>query len=268
MVTSANLPEIEVIIPAAKKDFHLLEIVIRSIFENCLNPIEQITIVTSEKTNLKFQDSRVKEINELDFLPSEIMHSIQNNSRITRKGWTLQQVIKLYGSATSKYQGVLVCDSDTILTRKSPWLLQDGKQRLAVSHEYHKPYQAQYEEFLKSTERKPLKTRLSYVTHHQLIQQKIVFEMLTDGKIVVNAGIIKWLNAFDKSEHSSGCEYHSYGTYLVCTHPEKVLFTRWRNRGISSKTFFAEINRNTDFNPHNLRNLYPWSHSVSVQSYL
>jgi hypothetical protein len=268
MVSSANPPEIEAIIPAAKKDFHLLELVTNSLFENCVNPIARITIVTSEKTELKFKDSRIREINELEFLPSEIINSLENNSAITRKGWTLQQVIKLYGSAVSEYQGVLVCDSDTILTKQSCWLLRNGQQRLSVSHEYHKPYQAQYERFMKSTGRVPMKTRLSYVTHHQLMQQKIVFEMLTDRDSGINSGIIEWLNAFDKADHSSGSEYHSYGTYLVCTHPEKALLTRWRNRGISTGTFLAERDGNKEFDSLELRRVYPWAHSVSVQSYL
>ncbi len=268
MVSDVNFPEIEAIIPAAQKDFELLPLVTSSLIENSNNPISRITIVSSENTGMKFADRRIIEINENDFLPPEILDSIANNSRVTRKGWTLQQVIKLYGSATSKFKGVLVCDSDTILTRKSPWLLWDDKQRLAVSHEYHKPYQAQYERFLKSTGRNPRKTRMSYVTHHQLMQQKIVFEMLNGSEKGINSGIIKWLEAFDATDQSSGCEYHSYGTYLVSNYPERALLTRWRNRGISTRTFLAAFYDKSKFDLRQIQKNYPWAHSVSVQSYL
>jgi hypothetical protein len=268
MASDVNFPEIEVIIPAAQKDFELLPLVTASLIENSTNPISRITIVSSENSGLKFADRRIREINENDFLPSEILDSIASNSRVTRKGWTLQQVIKLYGSATSEFKGVLVCDSDTILTRKSPWLLWNDKQRLSVSHEYHKPYQAQYERFLKSTGRNPQKTRMSYVTHHQLMQQKLVFEMLNGSEIGINSGIIKWMEAFDVADQSSGCEYHSYGTYLVSNYPERVLLTRWRNRGISTKTFLAGFYDNSKFDVRQIQRIYPWAHSVSVQSYL
>ena len=268
MVSDINPPEIEVIIPAAKKDFELLPLVTASLIENSANPISRITIVSSENTGLKFSDNRIREINENDFLPSEILDSIASNSRVTRKGWTLQQVIKLYGSATSDYKGVLACDSDTILTRKSSWLLWNDKQRLSVSHEYHKPYQAQYERFLKSTGRNPLKTRMSYVTHHQLMQQELVFEMLNGSEIGINSGIIKWLEAFDVADQSSGCEYHSYGTYIISNHPERVHLTRWRNRGISTRNFLAGFCENSTFDLREIQKIYPWANSVSVQSYL
>ncbi len=268
MPPESQLPAIEVLIPVAEKDFELMGSVIRGLLENCLNPITRILLVGQSTVDIDFRDDKILEVDESQFLPDRLLNAISMSSGVTRKGWTTQQVIKLYGAGISLAQGVLICDADTILLRPTCFLYKNGKQRLSISHEYHFPYQEHYERFMAQMKRISRKSKVSFVTHHQLMQPEVVRDMLQGDSRTLIDGLCAWIDAFDSRDYSSGCEYHTYGTYLATNYPQLVYLSRWRNQGVSRKTYHRISCHPCKDLISELSHVFPGRSSISVQSYL
>ena len=220
MVGSA--PVIDIVIPCHQKDFDLLNLTIEAARKCVLNPIGQVKLITNPDFVIdlteRFPNCQV--LSETDFLTAEIIEKIKNNVPSERRGWVVQQIVKFNASLEGSEQASLVLDADTILIRPRVWLDCHEVQILCISEEYHKPYFNHYELVFGDAI-----VPWSFVTHHQLMQKKVLKLMFGGEK----NSLIPWLDKADFTSSSALCEYHTYGHWLTSNRPEMVSYAKWNN---------------------------------------
>jgi hypothetical protein len=189
---------------------------------------------------------------------------------LNRRGWIRQQIIKVSFAARSENLYTLLVDSDTLLLKHQLWIDQEGKQLLAISQEYHSPYDIHFQRYFRDLfNRFPRKMRVSFVTHHQVMQRKILNELFSSNKTGFNtSGLIKWLNAIDPKESSGACEWHTYASYLLSEHPDQVNLYRWLNTPVAPKKLDTLNLQNLEMTLNKIRLDYPLNNSISLHHYL
>ena len=254
-----NLPAINLLVPSTAKDFWKVNFVLQGARQASRNPIDEVTIVVPQR-DLEEAHSYSWEagvVAEENFLDPSVLSATDRYSEIGRRGWVIQQAIKLYGSLRSTAAGVLVIDSDTILLGRRTWLTKRGTKILSFSHEYHAPYETHAAKVWGARKRH---YDLSYVTHHMLMQPELVRQMFPRIESLVN-----WLDLGELSEHSAVCEYHSYGRWVADNVPHRYRIARWKNESVligEGEYSSPEILLSA------LRELHPSLLSVSSHSYL
>lgn len=248
-------PSIIAVIPCLAKDLETLASCVNSLRINSLNPISQITLVAPvkdlqwiAKLNLK-----VQLVAEEGLLPLQILNSLGRIPE-NRRGWILQQILKLWMTHQSAASGVLVMDADTILTRPQAWLDFGARQILAISNEFHRPY---VEHFSRNWGTVGHVDGLSFVTHYQLMQPAVVRSMLPSIESFVN-----WIETITDFE-SGASEYHDYGTYLMQNHPQLACLCAWNNLSVAPVTATSEIQKYVSW----VQKAHPSVKSISMHSY-
>ena len=259
---SDDSPEIEVLIPCTTKDFEILPYSLKSVLENSLNPISKVVLVTPEKflveAKQRFPDLIVTTDEQV--LGIQVIEQVVKSVPLSRRGWTLQQLIKMSYSRNSKAAGVLLWDADTILAKPTTWINSAETQILMFSHEYHLPYVRNAENYWEVAG----KSRgMSFVTHHQLMQPQVLKEMFPRGK----QSIIEWIESCDWSTGSAFSEYHSYGTWISNRYPQQVIIGVWGNQSDTRSNFLKGISlyksvENWSSTKH------PGARSISLHDYL
>lgn len=163
-----------------------------------------------------------------------------------RFGWVLQQILKTKFSSDSKYDFVLIIDSDTVLLRKRNWVLKNGKQLLTPSWEYNPSYYR----FLNLQGNFPLHPKFTFVSHHMLTQPKL-FKRATQMLGWSNLDqLVKTLVEYEsEGELSPFCiEYELYGQYMYLYQSESCFLEKWGNTSVPAKTLlelsgYEEIRR-------------------------
>jgi len=229
LVASENLPEISVLIPTINKDFVTINLVIEKIVENSLNPISIVTVVYAgdEPPIIDFPNVRVQILHESTLIPSHIENAINRYPK-KRQGWVRQQVIKFLVAGGDDFDATLICDSDTFVCERRLWLNEFGTQQLQISLEYSTVYEQHFLEFFGQLPNRS--NKISFVTHHQLMQRSIVCEMFGEDL----SGLINWLELGNIAEESPISEYHSYGRFISSHHPEKCALSSWNNLFINT----------------------------------
>jgi hypothetical protein len=270
----SKLPSIELAIPSTLKDLHYLELAIKSVLKYSANPISCIKVVVpsgqidefSKVLGKSFDDIDIQIVDEEKLL-GNLLTICNSISTPDRRGWLIQQVVKYLCVLTSDSKGVLIVDSDTILCSPRTWIDENGLQILMISREYHLPYQKHYLAFREKisahldVERNP---RVSYVTHHQLMQPEHLREML-GGSSSWLLGLEIWINSIDFSSQSPACEYHCYGTFMELHKRDQFTFARWGNVPVNRSEFVHFIEK---LNQRKPRIIYKDTCSVSVHAYL
>ncbi len=270
--------EIEVVIPSTAKDLVVLELAISGVRRNVLNPIGKISIICPSGDVAQIEGMKlvgVHVIDEEDLLGDSLLQMCNNVAPSKHKGWVRQQAVKYTSVLRSEYQGVLILDSDTILLKQQSWLQSGGKQSLAISYEYHPPYQIHFEKFLSSKNSAPLafmtrRLGVSFVTHHQLMQPSVLKEFLSDGSSrFPESGLLNWVKTFDFKDSSPASEYHSYGTFISLFSPQKVAYIRWGNLAASRHDVSTIIGKELDqISLAELQRTFPDLSSISLHAYL
>lgn len=220
---SKPLPPISLHVVASKKDFPLLPLAVNQARIMSLNPVANVLIIVPERQRgfLPKLPPGVTVVGEEQVLSSEVFETINAHHPPGRRGWIVQQALKLWSVWNSSAEGVLVVDADTILTKKRAFLSSDKKQLLSYSHEYHGPYE---EHCSRVWGLRRFDKGLSYVCHHQLMQPEILHEMFPTEDELKN-----WILAARIEQRSPLADYHSYGRWLVDHHPDRVARGRWGN---------------------------------------
>lgn len=254
-----DLPGIGLLLPSAAKDFWKVSFVLHAARRASRNHIDRATVVVPERHLEEAQSHRwdATVVAEESYLDPLILAATDRYSDIGRRGWVIQQMIKLYGAWMSPTAGVLVIDSDTILLGLRTWLTKSGRQILSFSHENHAPYETHAAKIWGARRRHH---DLSYVTHHMLFQPEIVRGMFPNVE-----SFCRWLDAGDLSEASGVADYHSYGRWIVDNASRRCSFARWKNESL--------LLREGDFsNAEDLLSMLKAAHpsllSVSSHSYL
>ena len=270
-----NLPAIDLVVPFVEKDLPSLELVIAHALLNVRNPIERIILLTPqnrEGTRPRFvrpeSDALLVDIRtrypsiqvrfDQDVLGSEILDELESRfgKGDRNAGWVTQQLIKLSAALASESRASLILDADTILLSKKTWLTADGKQLLQVANEYHN-------DFMKHVLLHfgvPKKLKLSFVTHHQLMQTDVVKQMFPQGATSL---LEWWMSSTDSIGRDLG-DYEAYGAFLAHHYPARVAFGSFANLFSPHLTAFLEDLKNSGSTPSEL---IPGYCSVSFHSW-
>lgn len=261
LADEVDLPEVDLIIACHSKDAVVLPLAVAGALSSSRNPINRVLVIAPSPQLLETSDlpAGAELIDEHDLLPAHIFEAIRRSVPGVRQGWVIQQVVKLFASLVSKNPGSLVVDADTILLKRRTFLDSRGRQILSVSHERHEPYLDHAKRHWGSQ----AASRISFVSHHQLMQREIVEMMFgADG-----SGLSDWVCEADWQHSSAVSEYHSYGSWLIANHPSRALLACWGNVAIPP---YCLPDRSNDVNLAlaRLKEDYPTWWSLSAHSYL
>lgn len=219
---TADLPSIELVVPWDGDDVELLELVLSAAVRSSRNPVGSIRLVTAADAVPSFDTGGVVVSIESDgeVVGRDLLRRVERLVPLDRRGWVVQQLVKILTVLRSRAPGCLVLDADTVLLRPRTWLTSTGVQALVVTDEFHEPYVAHAARVWGLP-----RPAVSHVAHHQLQRPSVVREMFgTDGE-----RLGRWLELGDWRELSSVSEYHGYGAWLLSRHPAEVRLVRWRN---------------------------------------
>ena len=177
-----------------------------------------------------------------------------------RNTWVLQQLLKVQGVLTSKSDAVLILDSDTVLLRPRPWFSSAGHQILMPSMEYNDSYY----QFLAKLNISELVPQYSFISHHMLMQPKILSNLLNSLDLLEIEKFITYIcdNANTKVQSPICIEYELYGQHLFNTEPKGYFLERWSNISISRR--YSNIILKSKLAKMTLRTFY---NSVSFHSW-
>jgi len=235
-----DLPPIELVIPFVEKDLRALPTVLANALSMVRNPIELITLVTpsdpgARAPRLRTEESRrifhdivdthpqLRVVFDDDLLGPELRGQMDRRfgEGDRNAGWVIQQLIKLSAAMHSEFIGALILDADTVLLSPKTWIRSDKKQLLQVANEYHADFMRHVFQFFGV----PKKYRLSFITHHQLMQPEVVRMMFPRG---AQSLIEWWESSTDPIGRDLG-DYEAYGSYLAHHFPERVAYGSFGN---------------------------------------
>ena len=111
--------------------------------------------------------------------------------------------------------------------------------------------------------------RVSFVTHHQVMQKKNLELMFNADEFRnYSTGLLSWLRSIDQKHSSGACEWHTYASYILQTQPENVVLYRWLNSAISPKKFDDLIALEKQGSVFEIRKQFPMFNSISSHYYL
>ncbi len=259
VVLPQPLPPITLGIVCHPKDFKLLGKVIGQVHKHSGNRVSETIIVTTAQGVLEIKQRfpSCKVFDESVYLESGILRQIKESVPALIQGWILQQAAKFSIVLNAENEATLIIDADTLLLHDIDFFSAEGIQTLSYGHDYHKPYISHSSLFSGD----PIDSvGISFVTHYQLMQKRILHQYLFDSK----DGIINWIATADYFS-STPSEYHSYGEYLTRSYPAQVKILRWGNFSVSSGELSRLIGK--DFDTALYKKFRGWN-SISVHSYL
>ena len=251
-----------------------------------LNPVSGVLLLSPRRDVGHLADLVTGDVSiqaDEDLVLSRAFAAIDELVPAGRRGWVVQQVVKLAVAASASVPGVLVVDSDTVLLEPRVWL--DGSRQLpTVVREYHEPYVVHAERCLGELGRAE---GVSWVSHHQLMQPRVVRQMLTqilcrlgdlderpsgadsgadsvDVDVDVDRALELWIRSADFSENSALSEYHTYGAFIRNAEPSNAIPARWGNARMKRSSLSVGALHDLD----EVRRLGAPALSVSLHAYL
>jgi uncharacterized protein Usg len=261
-------PSIDLVWIAERKDFETLILSIRSAIRHSLNPINSIKVIVPETQitecqeliNMQYYKFEVKIISEFKVIPPVLIDKIK--CKFPEKfGWILQQFLKLESVQNSKSAGVLIIDADTILLEDRLWLDQNLNQILMTAPWQHEPYFS----FLRKLGLFTGKSRYSFVTHHMLMQPKVLQEVITNKGFNNMRSFIEFLlEEVNDSNIKGFCvDYELYGNYFYAKFPDKTRLIRFCNLSkksdLDSLSLKKLIEQLEDFGEFRSISLHSWN---------
>jgi FkbM family methyltransferase len=257
-----KLPPIDILIPCHTRDLDTLGLSIAGAMASTRNPVHEILLVAPESVlpaiRSRFPDVALSSDEEL--LDDSLLAYVSDAVPVGRRGWVIQQLVKIAATMQSDRDACLIVDADTVLLQPRTWLADPGVQLLSVSHEFHTPYVLHAERMWGKPQ---VDSAVSFVTHHQLMQKSILMEMFGSG----SSGLRQWLEIADWNEPSAISEYHCYGAWMSSQHPERAKWAQWRNKSMR-RDLLATATGNEAEQIACLRHSNPDTYSISLHSYI
>ena len=228
-----DLPEIEVIFVSKLEDIQILGLAVKSIVKNSVNPISRIVIAVPETQCKPTSDyfinlaneKLVEVVSENELVTEAIVQLIREKSP-ERFGWILQQVLVASFVLTTKSENVLIVDSDTLLIRPQVWVDKFKTQILMPTFELHLPY---YNFFQHFSSKYPA-PKISFVSHHMLVQTSIFREVYQVFNGDVYTALEQAFSFADLSDNSPfDLKYEIYAQYLINNYKNQVSLIKWAN---------------------------------------
>ncbi len=258
-----NLPAIELVIPFVEKDLAALPIVLAAAKRNIRNPLATVTLITPRGTDGKgprfsSQESHtaletilsenpdVRVLYDQDILGTALLKEL--NARFgagdRNAGWVLQQLIKFSAAEQSREVGALMLDADTVMLSPKTWIRSDKRQLLQIANEYHADFMRHVLMYFGV----PKKYRLSFITHHQLMQPEVVRRMFPSG----SESLLEWWKSSTDPTGRDLSEYETYGSFLAHHYPERVAYGSFGNLFSPHLAKFMRDLRETGLSPEQL----------------
>lgn len=235
---AAPPPSISALVVSTRKDFNLLRLSLKNLQNGSRNPVIEITVIVPNRDVgicLELIDELRLEIpvivlDEDKVLPLGLRMRIKKKFG-DRYGWVLQQLLIVDFVLRSDALGILVLDSDTILSQQLLWLDQNSKQLLMPSWEFNSPYY----EFLRNIAPKIPYAKSSFISHHMMMQPKILRAIFENLQIKNTDDLFLLVEKFAGSENESAVclEFEIYAQGLLAFFPQKCLITKWSNISLS-----------------------------------
>jgi hypothetical protein len=230
---------IELVIVSTSKDFDILpdsiNYALRALRPYTLSGARVIVpsrdVDACQRLTADFED-KVEIVDENDLISQKHFQKLTDVFG-SRNTWILQQLLKVQAVLTSKSDAVLILDSDTVLLRPRPWFSPTGHQILMPSMEYN----AAYYQFLQKLHISELVPKYSFISHHMLMQPKILSNILNSLDLLDIDSFITYIcrNANTNVQSPICIEYELYGQYLYKKEPSGYFLERWSNISISRK---------------------------------
>ena len=153
------------------------------------------------------------------------------HGKLSRNGWYLQQLLKLYACnvITDILDRYLVIDSDTFFLKPTTFIENDICL-YNYGSEYHKPYFKHmlllHKDFIKMDQEK------SGICHHMIFEKKYINEIIS---IIEHTHHDLFYNVFLKmvidKAGSGASEYELYFNYMIKNHKDKIKIRplKWKN---------------------------------------
>jgi hypothetical protein len=208
----------DIVVPVGPNDLDIIKQQIEYTKKNIIG-YRNIYIISSDKS-LNIDDCIT--ISE-DIFPFTKETVSNFHGKISRNGWYLQQLIKLYaGLVIPNILGrYLVIDSDTLFLKPTTFI-KDDKCLYNFSKEYHKPYFDHMKKLDKNLTRQDMNK--SGVCHHMMFETKYI--KLLFNKIE-NIHKDKFYNIFLKNVidiyNSGASEYEIYFNFMLKYYHNKII---------------------------------------------
>jgi hypothetical protein len=159
-------------------------------------------------------------------------------------GWVMQQLIKLSAAHQSTEVGALILDADTVMLSPKTWIRSDKRQLLQIANEYHADFMRHVLMYFGV----PKKHRLSFITHHQLMQPDVVRRVFPNGA----DSLLEWWKSSADPMGRDLSEYETYGSVLAHYFPERVAYGSFGNLFSPHLARFMRDLRETGLSPEQL----------------
>lgn len=242
---SSPLPDIDIAVPFVLKDLDTLHdcvdgavkcstnnvamvrlLLPKRSYDRARHDVDDVTQAITRLLNAKGISVNV-EFDE-DVVPRTVRDYISSLELSARyQGWLSAQIVKLYAAMTASSTATLIVDSDTLISWQRVWVESHGRQVLMLGQESRPAFFTYASEYL-GIESRP---RLSFITHHQLMQRDLVRDIFPNG----DPDVIRWIRNAQPSDadYSSGglkvAEYELYGAFLDQLRPERRVYAAWGN---------------------------------------
>lgn len=222
-----------------------------------------IFIVTQSETIKKLkealiEDKCVKYIDETIY-PFDLMDMGAHVGMIKRRGWYLQQLLKLYAGFVIPgiLQRWLIIDADTFFLKPTEFV-KDDKMLLNVGTEYSPHYFIQIEKLLPGVKR--VDPSLGGITHHMIFDAKYVRDMFNRVETIHKKPFWRaFLDTIDPTEYekSGASEYELYFNFMLIYHSDAIILRKlnWEN------TFFVDTTLDRDY-----ISAHEWMHQMFLQA--
>lgn len=235
-------PSFSLLFVVTEKDFRTLPFAISCARNSILSHDEiPVTLIVPENSISSIENiltkhnlGSVKVINE-NSIADEASRNLLKDFFTTRYGWSLQQLLKVIYIMNSEYERVLVCDADTLLINKRPWVNMENRFILFPSYERN----ISYYRFLDKAFKFGGTPKFSFVSHHMLYSREILLEAFDKYDISnffeLSTLVVKHSIQGDSSPFS--IDYEFYGQYLYNFHYEKLTLLKWSNLPLPARTW-------------------------------
>ena len=198
----------DILILSAEKDLNKIKFVYDSINNN-LEGFNKIHCISNVKIDNKF---RISDINY--YTDDEVINfdfSKFKGNVLKRKGWYVQQYIKLFQEVTSS--DYLVVDSDILFNRKIDIMIDNKPSFFFGRDQYHKPYFVFMERLMNLDK----VYNYSFINEIMLFKRDYIKEMLNQLKVNSSNEFfdlsVDILN--DMNEDAGLSEYELYGNFVT-----------------------------------------------------
>lgn len=242
--------EIDLFLACAGKDLLTLPLAISAAAANVKNPIRSISVVVPDQDREKAQSVLTEALSRVtldrvtisvdsDWVSSETISDLRQVFG-NRFGWVLQQIITTNFVLKSASRGVLVINSDTVLTRPKLFLDSNGKQILHRSSEFNEPYYT----YLRSLD-EDLEVKSSHVTHHMLMQPDLMRAVMRHiGFESIDALGRSVIDFSSKTGQLQFClEFELYAQFVKSLFPERIIEIKFSNISVSRTDEVAVLER-------------------------